>query len=311
MSLAWAVPFVDGPHPLVSWVLAAAAIILLGMGKSGFGSGIGVISSPLLILAVGSPQKALGSLLPLMLVADVLSIYHHWGTWDGKQMRRLVPASVVGIAVGAVLIFAMGDADEHGRALERTVGYICVVYPVGEFLKNRLFRKVAMGDRESGDAAICDRPLNDQSGIPGALSGAGVNPPAEPGAEPLTDVRGSLTRLFPVGAGFFAGVVSTLAHAAGPVITIYLLTQKLPRQTFIGTAVIYFFLVNFIKLVPYQMLGMLKVDNLELSLWLLPLIPVGTTLGAWLNRRMNDGNFRRLVLGLNTVTGISLILNWP
>ena len=53
----------------------------------------------------------------------------------------------------------------------------------------------------------------------------------------------------------------TLALAAGPVITILLLGQHLKKDKFIGTAVIYIFMVNTVKLVPYAWLNLFDTAN--------------------------------------------------
>src|SRR5437773_2763980 len=57
--------------------------------------------------------------------------------------------------------------------------------------------------------------------------------------------RPSLAKSTAVGA--FAGVSSTLAHAAGPIIALHLLPQRLERGVFVGTCAVYFFLVNTAK----------------------------------------------------------------
>ncbi len=109
------------------------------------------------------------------------------------------------------------------------------------------------------------------------------------------------------GLGMAAGFVSTFAHAAGPVTSIYLLAQHLPRQAFIGTAVIFFFIVNTVKLIPYGLLGMIDTSTLWVGLWLGPLIPVGTWLGARLNRGMSERVFRVAMFVIVVVTGAKML----
>ena len=46
--------------------------------------------------------------------------------------------------------------------------------------------------------------------------------------------------------GFLAGFTSTLAHAAGPVLQMYLLPQRLAKLHFAGTTVAFFFLLNLV-----------------------------------------------------------------
>jgi hypothetical protein len=105
-----------------------------------------------------------------------------------------------------------------------------------------------------------------------------------------------------------AGFTSTLAHAGGPPATIYLLPQRLPRQLFVGTTVVFFTAVNLIKLVPYSLLGLLKVGNMTTILILSPLCYLGVRLGIYLNGRFTDKWFNRLIYTLLALTGIQLIL---
>src|SRR5260221_280413 len=58
--------------------------------------------------------------------------------------------------------------------------------------------------------------------------------------------------------GAFAAASSTLAHAAGPIISLYLLPMGIGRDLFIGTGAIYFFIVNTAKLPVYWAGGQFK-----------------------------------------------------
>jgi len=111
-----------------------------------------------------------------------------------------------------------------------------------------------------------------------------------------------------VALGAAAGFTSTLAHAGGPPVTIHLLPQKLPRDLFVGTTVIFFAAINQIKLIPYYALGILQVGHLMTIAVLAPLSYVGVKLGIYLNRRFTDAWFNRLVYTILLATGIQLIL---
>lgn len=108
--------------------------------------------------------------------------------------------------------------------------------------------------------------------------------------------------------GALAGFGSTLAHAGGPPLTVYLLPRHLARHTFVGTIAWFFFLLNLIKLVPYAWLGLLSVQRTTLALALLPLAWVGTWLGFRLLGAMDERLFTRLVTALLTITGLQLVL---
>lgn len=107
--------------------------------------------------------------------------------------------------------------------------------------------------------------------------------------------------------GALAGFTSTLAHAGGPPTAIYLLPQRLPRELFVGTTVIFFASINLIKLVPYYELGLLRSGNLATTLLLAPLSYVGVRLGILLSRRFEERWFSRVVYAILLLTGAQLI----
>ncbi|MFQ3622178.1 MAG: sulfite exporter TauE/SafE family protein [Acetobacteraceae bacterium] len=104
-----------------------------------------------------------------------------------------------------------------------------------------------------------------------------------------------------------SGFTSTLAHAGGPPLAIYLLPRRLPRDVLNATTIVFFAMVNAVKLVPYAWLGVLSPGNLATSAILLPTAPVGVWLGMVLSRRLSDALFYRLVYGLLLLTGVKLL----
>ncbi|MDX9753465.1 MAG: sulfite exporter TauE/SafE family protein [bacterium] len=108
------------------------------------------------------------------------------------------------------------------------------------------------------------------------------------------------------------GLTSTLAHAAGPVATMYLLPQNMGKQLYVGTNVVLFTLVNISKLPFYFYLGMLDLSLLGESLKLLPFVPIGTLLGVWMNKHINEKVFNGIIyvflflLSVELTTGIKI-----
>ena len=107
--------------------------------------------------------------------------------------------------------------------------------------------------------------------------------------------------------GFAAGITSTLAHAAGPVMQMYLLPQQLEKKKFAGTSCAFFWLMNLIKLVPFTMLGRIQPDNLKLGGVLLPVIPVGVALGWWLTHKTEQKHYTILIYAVLLLTSVALI----
>ena len=107
--------------------------------------------------------------------------------------------------------------------------------------------------------------------------------------------------------GAIAGLTSFVAHAGGPPVNIYLLAKKLPKAQFLATAVIFFAVINVVKLVPYAMLNQFNTNNLLIAALLMPFGWVGVRLGLVIQRKLNDKVFYRIILVLLLAIGIKLI----
>ena len=107
-------------------------------------------------------------------------------------------------------------------------------------------------------------------------------------------------------AGFVAGLTSFVAHAGGPPVNFYLLPMKLSKEDFLATAVYFFAAINFIKLLPYALLGQVNNDNLFVALALAPFAWLGVKLGLIIQRRISPELFINLMFVLLLVIGIKL-----
>lgn len=107
--------------------------------------------------------------------------------------------------------------------------------------------------------------------------------------------------------GMIGGFTSFVAHAGSPPFQIYMLPQRPDKTIYVGTSVMFFTIVNFIKLPAYTALGQLAEGNLMTSLVLLPLAPLGMVLGLKLHHRIPEKPFFRLTYALVTLVGLKLI----
>ena len=88
------------------YAVAIPAVLLLGISKSGFGSGFGSLAVPIIALAVTVPQAA-AILMPVLLLMDVLGMAAFRKNFDITLLRFLVPCGLVGTVVGALLFRAL------------------------------------------------------------------------------------------------------------------------------------------------------------------------------------------------------------
>ena len=107
--------------------------------------------------------------------------------------------------------------------------------------------------------------------------------------------------------GSLAGFTSTIIQVGAPPYQVHILPQRLDKFTLIGTTVIFFGLVNVMKVVPYFALGQFSTATLGTSLVLLPLA-IGTNFfGLWLARRTPAAQFYKIAYVLVFVISIALI----
>jgi len=109
-------------------------------------------------------------------------------------------------------------------------------------------------------------------------------------------------------AGTVAGFSSTLAHAGGPPIAIYMLMQKLGPIEYNATVVLFFAILNWIKVPYYASIGLFDFQRLMQVIWLMPVIPLGVFVGRWLAGHINRVLFERIIVIALFVTAIILLL---
>lgn len=107
--------------------------------------------------------------------------------------------------------------------------------------------------------------------------------------------------------GTVAGFTSFVAHAGGPPYQVYALPLKQDPRVYTGTSVVFFAIVNAVKLVPYFALGQFDAVNLSASLVLLPFAPLATLAGVWLVRRMRPEVFYPFMYAMILIVALKLI----
>lgn len=107
-------------------------------------------------------------------------------------------------------------------------------------------------------------------------------------------------------AGWSGGVVTMLANAAGPIMSIYLLACRLPKMEFVGTAAWFFFAVNLIK-VPFSVaMGLIDADSLRVTAILAPMVILGGVFGRWILGKLNQQVFEWIMILFALVGAIRL-----
>lgn len=108
-------------------------------------------------------------------------------------------------------------------------------------------------------------------------------------------------------SGFLAGFISLVANAAGPVMALYLLAMRMPKMAFMGTSVMFFFVMNLFK-VPFLMdLGLVNKASLAANLALVPFVMAGSYLGYRFARNLKQKWFDGLAFWLTALSVVHMV----
>ena len=258
-----------------AWILAAFAAVVVGLSKTGV-PGLGMLA--VAIFANLMPTKqASGFVLPLLIFGDLVAVFSYRRHTEWSHLRRLFLWTGAGVVLGTL---AMSRIDN--RQAQLLVGSI-VVSLVGLHLWR---------SRRAG------APTGVQPAQPSATTPASTPPASIP--------RHGVW--FAPTIGVLAGFTTLVANAAGPLMAVYLLAMRLPKMAFVGTAAVFFLLLNLFK-VPFMIgLGLIPTDSFKFNLVLAPAVLAGAFLGRWLLPRVSQAWFERLALALSAAAGLKLFL---
>jgi uncharacterized membrane protein YfcA len=119
--------------------------------------------------------------------------------------------------------------------------------------------------------------------------------------QPSARVHGS-----PLFYGIATGFSSTVANAAGPVMNLYLLSQKLPKEQFVATGAWFFFVLNIVKAPVYAYHSLYSRESLTFDVLMIPAVLAGALAGRWLVYRMPQRVFEALVIVMTAVSCVLL-----
>ncbi len=114
---------------------------------------------------------------------------------------------------------------------------------------------------------------------------------------------------FTAAAGILAGFGTAMGNAAGPVMSIYLVSKGLDKHEFLGTSAWFFFLVNLSKLPFFAGIGVITRETLTFDCIVGPVLVVGVLFGAYVAKRLPQAVFNTLVVGLSGFAALKLILS--
>jgi uncharacterized protein len=91
-----------------AWILPYIGAFLIGLSKAGFATGLGMLTTPLLATAVPARQ-AIGIILPLLCIADIITLSAFWKKWRLDLIRLPFCGAMLGVALGMVFVNSISE----------------------------------------------------------------------------------------------------------------------------------------------------------------------------------------------------------
>lgn len=249
---------------LVQWLVLNFTAFMYGFNKTGI-VGSAIICTPLMLLYF-TPGQTLGVILPLLVIADIITIIILRQSAKWKYILKATPWALLGIVIGWWVARYTINLPEGGDALLRKIISGILVFLV-------LF-------------GVCVRLR------PGLATSTADGPEGAKTANPRT--------WFACLVGTIGGITTMLANNAGPAWVVYLMSLGLSIKEFLSTAAWLFFIQNLTK-VPFGInLGFINADTLHTNLYLLPALFVGLAVGRvainYLSKQLFDNITQVLAL---------------
>lgn len=252
--MAEAVQLISSPG---AWVLYFFCAMLIGMSKTGI-QNIGTLAVPLFAFLFGAKYST-GIVLLLLCFADLIAVIYYRKAFLWSEVKKLLPASLIGLAVGLLLGNTIDD-----KTFKIMIG-ICIILGMSIMI---WLDKASLEKQER-------------------LTGNSWYSP-----------------IF----GFILGFSTMIGNAAGPALSVYMLSKRLDKITFAATSAWFIMLLNFTK-IPLQAFVWhnLSWAGFFLNLLALPFIFLGGIIGIRIVKILPEKQFRVMIMILVIVSALLLI----
>lgn len=124
-------------HSTLFFILAAISVVILGISKSGFGAGLGVLAPPLMA-SQSSLAEALAILLPLLIAIDLFGLRRFWSNADRRILKLILWPAAIGMLMG-YLFFSLITP----QALSLSIGIFTLLFLIQGLVMSRIDLKEA------------------------------------------------------------------------------------------------------------------------------------------------------------------------
>jgi uncharacterized protein len=113
---------------------------------------------------------------------------------------------------------------------------------------------------------------------------------------------------FVITTGIMAGFTSMIGNLAGSVMAVYLLSMRLPKNEFIGTAAWFFLILNVFKL-PFHIFWWktITLPVFLMDLTTIPVIALGAIAGIFIVKNVSEKTYRTFIIVMTLIAAIMML----
>ncbi|MDR1200154.1 MAG: sulfite exporter TauE/SafE family protein [Tannerellaceae bacterium] len=108
--------------------------------------------------------------------------------------------------------------------------------------------------------------------------------------------------------GLMGGFTTMIGNAAGPVMSVYLLSMRLPKYSFVGTSAWFFLVVNYLKL-PLQLFvwDNISITTVTLNTLTIPFMIIGAVIGIYFVKKVPERSYRTFIIVVTILSTLMLL----
>ncbi|MHC6202993.1 sulfite exporter TauE/SafE family protein [Breznakiellaceae bacterium SP9] len=109
--------------------------------------------------------------------------------------------------------------------------------------------------------------------------------------------------------GILGGFSTMVGNSAGPIMAVFLLSMRLPKASYIGTAAWFFLIINYLKL-PLQYFAWHNISGVTLlfDVCMIPFLLIGAALGIAFVKHISEAHYRIAVYALTLISTVLLFI---
>jgi len=124
-------------HSATFFIVAAISVLIVGISKSGFGAGLGVLSLPLMA-SQSSINEALAILLPLLIAIDLVGLQRFIKNADYRILKLVLIPAMLGMLLGYLFFSAITP-----KILSLSIGIFTLLFLIQNLVMARFNLKEA------------------------------------------------------------------------------------------------------------------------------------------------------------------------